>query len=422
MFGRQVHYSRTLLLLVLAILGLTSASFTSGSPKGTNDIYLPIVNNPLTPIIPDTTNVLSKATTQYLTSVSGDGSVFTFSQMTLELTAVAVGEVIVSEPTPLTPNGFLRKVTAVSDTSGQVEITTIQATIEETIQQGELHIHHVLSPEDVQNALLANGVSLVKRTAQPKGEFFFEIQDVVLYDDDGDSNTTNDQIRANGLITFEQDFDFDLVVQNWQLEQLRFTVTNIETVELEIESMIELASVEQEYEIAHQTFSPIIVWVGWVPVVIVPIITVHVGVDGSVEVGLKTTITEETTVTAGVAYANEEWELISDFDNNFTYTPPVLTAGLTIKGYAGAGLDLLLYGIVGPYAKLDLYLELEADVFATPWWELYGGLEVPVGIKVEVMGHELADYEGFAIGYRVLLAQASTPPPIGMQGGGSAWW
>ena len=60
-----------------------------------------------------------------------------------------------------------------------------------------------------------------------------------------------------------------------------------------------------------------------------------------------------------------------------------------------------------------MYAKLEADVFATPWWKLYGGLEVPVGIRVEVLSHVLADYETAVIGVKQLLAQADTPPPPG---------
>jgi hypothetical protein len=47
-----------------------------------NKVYLPFMQHALTPIIPETTVVLTEDTTQYLESVSPDGSVYTFSQMT----------------------------------------------------------------------------------------------------------------------------------------------------------------------------------------------------------------------------------------------------------------------------------------------------------------------------------------------------
>ena len=73
----------------------------------------------------------------------------------------------------------------------------------------------------------------------------------------------------------------------------------------------------------------------------------------------------------------------------------------------------MLYGIAGPYASVQAYLKLEADIFATPWWTLYGGLEVPVGVRVEILSHKVADRELVAIGFRKLLAQATSGPPAG---------
>jgi formylglycine-generating enzyme required for sulfatase activity len=83
-----------------------------------------------------------------------------------------------------------------------------------------------------------------------------------------------------------------------------------------------------------------------------------------------------------------------------------------MRGYVGARLALQLYGVAGPYASVQSFLELEADFCATPWWTLYGGLEVPVGVRFEVLSHVLADYEAMIIGYRTNLAEATTAPPI----------
>ena len=76
-----------------------------------------------------------------------------------------------------------------------------------------------------------------------------------------------------------------------------------------------------------------------------------------------------------------------------------MSAGLDVKGYAGGQVSLLLYGITGPYAELNAYLKLEADVFANPWWTLYAGLEVPVGVKVQFLGKVITDTEYVVIGY-----------------------
>jgi len=397
-----------------------NTSGISNSPRAaahsSNTIYLPLVassTSSVPTVIPDTTEVLPETTTQYLSEVSGDGAVFTFTQSTADLDALAPGDVMVSDATSNAPNGFLREVTSVSLSGGQVVVGTEQATLEEAIESGEAHVSQTLTPGQIQAGMQLQGVTLA--ASQLEDEFYFKLEDVVLYDDDGDPDTTSDQIKADGSIQLEPGFDFSLVVRHWRLEELSFTTSAKETTELEIKSEFDLVSIEEEKEIARYTFTPVTVMVGPVPVVLVPVLTVNVGVDGSVHVGVTAKVTQEATLIAGLRYAGETWNPVSHFSNEFHYGPPALSAGLDLKGYFGAQLSLLLYGVTGPYAERDAYLKLEADIADDPWWTLYGGLEASGGVKMEVLGHSIADYESPAIiGYRLTLAQAqsNTPPNL----------
>lgn len=63
--------------------------------------------------------------------------------------------------------------------------------------------------------------------------------------------------------------------------------------------------------------------------------------------------------------------------------------------------------MAGPFIFAGLYAELEADVFATPWWTLKGGFKADAGVEFEVLS------VGFEWGttifdYSVILAQATT--------------
>jgi hypothetical protein len=68
--------------------------------------------------------VLSGATTQYLSAISNSGEL-TFTQSIAELNAIAPGEVIASEPNVVAPDGFLRMVTDVTSSGGNVIVTTL---------------------------------------------------------------------------------------------------------------------------------------------------------------------------------------------------------------------------------------------------------------------------------------------------------
>jgi hypothetical protein len=409
--GKMYHF---------AIKTRDEASNTSGvsnSPEavtksGPFSIYLPLVASSVSvlPVIPVTTNVLTHTTTQYLSSISGDGAVFTFTQSTSALNAVAPGEVIVGDVTANAPYGFLRKVTSISPVGGQVVVATTQATLEDAIQMGSVHISQVLTPDQIQRGMQAKGVTLVE-APESLGEFFFTLEDVVLYDDDGNLSTTNDQIRADGSIQLEPGFDFNLVVEYRELKELAFTTSAQETAEIKLKAEVELASIKKEKEIGRYTFSPVTVMVGPMPVVIVPVLTVNVGVDGSVHVGVTAGVEQRATLLAGLRYAGGVWQPVSDFSNQFTWNPPTLSAGLDLKGYAGVRLSLLLYGVVGPYADINAFLKLEANIADNPWWTLSGGLEVPAGVKVEVLGHSLVDYEGPTIAFGLILAQAQSNNP-----------
>ncbi len=420
---------RLMLSAILLVLILPTASQAAGQGPSTprlittqNDsghwAYLPLIGKDasfLPPIIPLTTNPLLSDTTAGLLAVSPDGVTYTFDTMTAALAAVAPGEIIVAAPSAAAPNGFLRRVTAINVVGGDVIVQTQPATLEHAIQQGEVVFSRRLSPEGLAVQHLAPGVTLRPAApVSPEAAFYLEITDVVIYDGDDNPGTTNDQVLANGSIEFEPTLNFSLLIRQGRIEHLLFTVDARETADLEIEAQLAAAGLQKEKLLGNpiqlQTF---VVWVGPVPVVFAPVLTFQIGIDGGVHVGVTTGVTQALTASAGVRYANQTWGPVTGLTNNFTWTPPTLHAGLDLKGYASARLQVLVYGVVGPYGDVGPYLKLEADTAATPWWQLYGGLAVPVGVRVDLLGYkEIASYEILAIGKKWVLAQASTPPPF----------
>jgi hypothetical protein len=129
-------------------IGRVQASAVSAEEQETApqaNSYLPLLQKDLPPVIPATTEVLSAQTTDNLISVSEDGTTFTFAQPTAELSALDVGDVMVGDVSEAVPHGFLRKVTQVTNNSGQVIVTTEPATLEEAIEQGAQSTFHTKS-------------------------------------------------------------------------------------------------------------------------------------------------------------------------------------------------------------------------------------------------------------------------------------
>jgi formylglycine-generating enzyme required for sulfatase activity len=148
--------------------------------------------------------------------------------------------------------------------------------------------------------------------------------------------------------------------------------------------------------------------------VFAPVVTFQVGVDGNVHVGVTTGVKQEFTAFAGAKYVGKAWGPLAGLSNSFTWTSPTLHVGVDIKGYLSARLQVLVYGLVGPYGDIGPYLKLEADTSKAPWWQIYGGQEVLVGVRIDLFGHkEIASYEVLAIGKKQLIAQANTLSPTG---------
>ena len=105
----------------------------------------------LPPIVPPTTNALPPETTQQLTSVSSDGVTYTFRPNDPCAGSGCAGRDHGGRPSNAAPDGFLRRVTAVNTSGGQVVVQTQAATLEDAIQQGEVNISKRLTPADIKS-------------------------------------------------------------------------------------------------------------------------------------------------------------------------------------------------------------------------------------------------------------------------------
>ncbi len=367
------------------------------------------------PVITPETVVLTDLSNQYLDVTTYDGETFTFTQITSELDQVDVGDIIVSGVSLVDPDGYLRKITSITSSSEGVIFTTIPATLEEAIQDGSAFVIDTLQPTQVVSMSALQGVTMLAPRPNEPLTFYFNVDDVVLYDDDGNLSTTDDQIRANGSIEFDMEFVFYLDMQGFQVR--RFSLTNENNLRdtLEIFTEVELAELEEEAILATQYFSPITLMVGPLPIVFIPKLDLVVGVDGSVKVGVSTEVSHEFSMRAGIQYRySNGWSSIAEVTNTFSYTPPHLTFEMTLKGYFGARFNLYLYGAAGPFVKITPYLEIKVEPLEQPWWTLYGGLDVPVGFRAHDYLEKILDldeYEVFAIGLKRVIAQAQVVDP-----------
>ena len=125
-------------------------------------------------------------TAQKIQSV--DSSKITYNGNTTQFENLKVGDIIVSSIAPNAPNGFLRKITNIQKSKGEYEFTTIEVPLTEAFEELDVDYTKLYTATDTG----------VKRTNGL--EFNIPFPNILIYDADGNSGTTYDQIRLNGSL------------------------------------------------------------------------------------------------------------------------------------------------------------------------------------------------------------------------------
>jgi len=389
--GRQVDTTRSgkIYKFELTVLGDTSVYATSA----------------IEPSLAPSVRIMDETTAQNLESISPDGSVLTFNGSTPYLLSLQPDDVMMSGVTDTTPYGLLRKVTNVTIDGPQVTVETTEATLEDAIEEGEIIINERLTQGNIVSFVpLIEGVTLRQgKTLGPvQAQACLSLSNV-FYDYNGF------QIGLNGEACLEPKFNLALGIEiesSWGipypvLKNLLFSVEISESIALELYANYTY-SFSEKVPIATIVFGAITAG----PVVFVPVLTLYVGIEGRLSAGITTGVTLIAGLTAGLTYSNGDWSPITDSTSSYDFSLPTLSVGAQAKVYAEPQFDLLVYGMAGPYARMQGYFSLEMDPLNDPWLSLYGGLEAGAGVTVKVFGKTLADFElPKLLDYRKLLAQ-----------------
>ncbi len=349
---------------------------------------------PVPVIVRDNTRVLSADGRALLASFDMSTGDVVFSGTTPQLAALKVGDLLASEPTPAAPYGFLRKVVSVTPQGAGLALATTPGSLREAIVQGDLAAVGRLSAADLTGfKSLRPGV-----VSQPLAMGFTVPYSVVLHDGDGNPSTTGDQLRLTGSAGFDigysvsmgfkaaYDPPFDVDVSTKFVAILYFD--QHASLGFEATGGVQFAD---EVPLGTYTFSPITFFIGPVPVVLVPRVTVSVEATGHMDAQLSFGADETFSIQAGVS---------KDFGHGFTpvfdatlggsATAPTLTPsfpppGFSMSGGVKARGSLRLYGLVGPFAELKADAYFTGGIGATPPWRIRGGINGRVGVEVDLL-------------------------------------
>lgn len=346
---------------------------------------------------------------QFISLDSTDYTI-TFSNNDSPIQQILVGDIIISSA----GEGLLRRVKNISTVDDKIKVQTESATLTDVIQQGSIEYDQPLTVSQIKSIdYHYAGVKLNKGSIKSgqQRQFNWDIN-AVLYDYDGKSTTTADQIKLVGSFNCDWRLSTKIDVGFFEgLKEVKFGFESSENLDLQLIAGLQY-NFEKKITLATVNFSPIVITVGIVPIVFTPQLKVIVGFDGSANASITSEITQSLTFNAGVKYLKSKgWAPFQTFANEINFQPPQLNLNASAGSYIKPELLIKVYSVAGPYANIKLYGRLDANIVETPWWKLYGGITLSAGAKVNIIDKFLLEFNvNDLLKYEKVLAQASTPP------------
>ncbi|WP_406373477.1 LppP/LprE family lipoprotein [Streptomyces sp. NBC_01550] len=383
-------------------------------------------------VVPHTTKILDGQDMGLVGS--SDGLTLTFAAGATAASSLRTGDVIAAGLGPQTPEGLLRKVTAVHrGDSGQIRVSTRKATLHEAVPRGRIEVRDakMLSPSQARRgaataqpasyagesgtsgmrpvATLAGGeeepdtteiggdgtFSFVHKTngGEPTHE-----KDLGEGGDDSKGRATREcawaatsPIVAQAMFKAQKPkMNFFAAWNSKDLASVRWTVSGAQSAGLNAGSTSSEAKCEGKWTYPIEPIQVAVVEaaIGPIPVVFTVNSQLVGGIGLAGKLSLK--VKQNSQFSAGLDYRNGKTQGIHAFRNAFTLDgPPTFELEGSLK--AGVRLSLKLYGVAGPYLDITPGVKLiEKDEIAlkpgTAQLELRAGLYTAAGMDLEDLG------------------------------------
>ena len=307
------------------------------------------------------------------------------------------GDFIVSKPRPRFPNGFLRKVDTINTINGKVVVSTSQGYIGDILEEANIDINRSFDIVDVEEGYdwydktfdpTAFEPIVLKNTSRAtprkvENDFINIPFNKVIYDNDGDHATKDDQIAVKGNLNFGVNAKVKLACSGFLCSKPDFVAkfTADETGELELVGNIKWSKGAVVDLPPTLVLPPISVF----PLVFIPSFTSQLKVNGELSASIEYSATQELEFTAGVEYTPDDgWTDLSGFDKSYTNLPPVYYGEIDARAELVIKASFMLYGVAGVYSDLGGYVNFNAGI-RDPAWELRGGITSNIGVDLDVI-------------------------------------
>lgn len=348
-------------------------------------------------VIPETTKVLGERDRAGLLQASEDGRELMFRSDSPLLTTLTAGMVVVSRPTEAAPGGLLGRVRAVINNGETTTVLTEDVPLEEVIQNGDLDAAIALDSGAIDYARSGSMIQAQQSKIQAQKTFklfSFSKTPFCLYDhqkrdldcDDGASTGLKGRVPSTNYATFDGNLDaqanafINVSIRWFSLRHFDAGVELNESAKAILDAKGSYSwSINKDLTQWKITFSPIVFFIGPVPVVITPILVPTVGTDGELTATLHYEVSQSFNGRYGTEYnKGNGWSGI----NSHSSTP------ISSSGAAnGTGRASAYVGIKGIMAFYSSSVNApQVFVHAKPFTEFEAKASAVIGQGAQIEG------------------------------------
>lgn len=413
------------LMLALLLAACTTTPGTPPQPPTDPDEALPIVElaQSAAQVLPHTQakpNVLALNRARIEAVVVGvdrsSGSI-TFDKNTLtpqEWAKLVPGNVIVGQAGKRTKRGVLRKITGMSEQGARIVVQTSKATLADVFAEGGFRVQGQARLRDATALILPDGKveRLQPQTGlSPQGLVFPVTINVCPINLDGKTSTKSDQVCVSGSL--DLDLNFDITFTCGPLcasPYLDAKATFSEAAKLTVEGEL-TKSVGKTIPIGTVPLGSFAVLIAGIPVVFVAEVDLSVTLEGQVAANLTYTADQSLSFTAGVEFDKGKFNPYTDFDADTDSSSVEVSLDMEATATLSGEASVLVYGVGGPTVTLDGWVKLEAGFPRNPTWELTAGLDLLLGLEMDVFGLINLDWKEKVMDLDWDIAQAPNSKP-----------
>jgi uncharacterized protein (TIGR02145 family) len=303
----------------------------------------PAPNCPTFYLAPDTTKIIPADSVNAIVTCDTLGKIV-LNGLSSYGQHASVGDFIIGQNEATAPDGFLRKVTSKTVRGDSVILETDEAALADAFKSMHISETHQLRPSDVRSSKMLKGSSLKSNS---NSDIFTVGLDCVFYDQDGNPETDNDQIKLSGEYNFTAALFANIEISWFSLKKFETGIQTNQNANVDVTANLQWSfDQEQKFDLAEFKLGAIpvggVVW-------LVPTLTVRAYLHGDLTITFETGISYTQELRYGFGYANDAFYDINECTKSFTYTPPQFTAEFNFEPGVSLDASCLLYGVAGPY-------------------------------------------------------------------------